>query len=143
MQEFFIAGVLFIAIGVFMTLVRAAVEHYRIFQAGIPVNARITGKTVSACWHRHRISTTYTWEYELDGISYTCNSKQCPVTGRDIGDKGTLLVKRQNPSKIYRFMSEHDRHIMKYAGITITGIGILFLILFFYMRTGISLLPQE
>ena len=143
MQEFFIAGVLFIAIGVFMTLVRAAVEHYRVFQAGIPVNARIKAKTVGTCWHRHRTNTTYTWEYELDGISYTCNSKQCPVTGRGIGDKGTLLVKRRNPSKIYQFMSERNRYIIKCAGITSIGIGILFLIIFFYMRTGINLLPQE
>lgn len=143
MQEFFITGVLFIAIGVFMTLVRAAIERYRIFQAGIPVNARITGKTVSACWHGHRVRTTYTWEYELDGVSYTYKSNKHPAAGKNIGDKGMLLAKRWNPSKIYRFMSERDRHIMKYAGITITGIGILFLILFFYMRTGISLLPQE
>lgn len=141
MQELFFAGILLVVSGVLMTCVRAAVEHYRIFNSGVPVNARIIEQT--GVISRRRTYIKVMWEYEYDNTTYTCQSKWYRDNGQKAGDRGTLLIKKRNPSKVYWFMSEQRRHIMKYAGIIITVIGILFLIGFFYMRAGINLLTLE
>lgn len=141
MQELFFAGILLVVSGVLMTCVRAAVEHYRIFNSGVPVNARIIEQT--GVISRRRTYIKVMWEYEYDNTTYTCQSKWYRDNGQKVGDRGTLLIKKRNPSKVYWFMSEQRRHIMKYAGIIITVIGILFLIGFFYMRAGTNLLTLE
>ena len=62
MQELFFAGILLVVSGVLMTCVRAAVEHYRIFNSGVPVNACIIEQTGIISWRRTYIKVM--WEYE-------------------------------------------------------------------------------
>lgn len=138
MQELLFIGIILAAVGFFILFACPLVEKYRIFHAGMPVNAVICGRKEKGAGRKKRVK--FIWQFTYEGNERLYQSRYWqPEDERDTGYRGALLLRKNNPEKVYEFMPQHVKTIWRTVGMAVIGIGIIFIAAFFYMRGTIEL----
>ena len=139
MQYLIIISSMMTALGLAILVIPSIIERYRIFCGGIPINASVHERKEMQRKGKKYIKLT--WRYEYEGKEYFAKARYwMQDDGRDIGHKGAVLVRRDDPESVYDFMPKYQRDFVKIFGIIITSIGFIMILISLFMRSTISLL---
>lgn len=111
-----------IGAGLYAALIIPIVNSYRVFHAGIAVDAVITAR-------REKKGRAYlTWSYTVNGTSYSYTARK----GRNgerrrEGDRGALLLKKGRPQKVYELTDPEKRFFLSSGGAILIMCGLFIL----------------
>lgn len=139
MQEILFTGIIFMAVGIFILFVIPAAERYRVFYAGMPVNAVVCGRKEKTVNGKKKVNLIWQFTYEGNERQYRSHYWHLEDE-RNIGYRGALLLSKNNTKKVYEFMPAYIKTMSQIAGIMLMVIGMIFIIVFFHMRGTIKLI---
>lgn len=124
MQISFIAGSTMAIAGMLAISMPPAVEWYRIFRGGMPIDACVCERK-----EMRRRGKTYiklTWKYRYMGTEYMAQSRYwSPDDGRKVGCRGAVLLRRNNPESAYDFMPKYQKNIIRAIGVATAIAGFI------------------
>lgn len=109
----------FIAAGLYISVGIPVLDYYRVFCVGTAVDAVVAGR-------REKKGKTYlTWGYTIGDTYYSHPAKRGRrKEERKEGDRGALLLKKDNPFRVYELSDPQKRIIRCIAGAVLIMCGI-------------------